>query len=58
MSLPTIWYHQFKFLTNFRKFAKSEKVRFIKKVGKLAKFVILLQDAHKGGGAALVFGQS
>ena len=58
MSLPTIWYHRFQFLTNFRKFAKSEKVRFIKKVGKLAKFVISLQNAHKGGGAALAPGQS
>ena len=47
MSLPTIWYHQFQFLINFAKFAKSEKVRFIKKVGKLAKFVIPLHDAHK-----------
>ena len=58
MSLSTIWYHRFQFLTNFRKFAKSEKVIFIKKAGKLAKFVILLQDAHEGGGAALVSGQS
>ena len=58
MSLPTIWYHQFQFLINFRKFAKREKVGFIKKVGKLAKFVILLQDAHEGGSAALVSGQS
>ena len=48
MSLPPIWYHQFQFLTNFRKFAKSEKVRFIKKAGKLAKFVILFHNAHKG----------
>ena len=37
---------------------KEEKVRFIEKVGKLAKFVILLQDAHEGGGAALAPGQS
>ena len=58
MSLPTIWYHLFQCLTNFRKFARSEKVRFIKKVGKLAKFLILLQDAHEGGGAALVSGQN
>ena len=58
MSLSTIWYHWFQFLINFRKFAKREKVRFIKKVGKLAKFVILLQDAHKGGGVTLVSGQS
>ena len=58
MSLPTIWYYQFQFLINFRKFAKSQKVRFIEKVGKLAKFVILLQDAHKGGSAALASGQS
>ena len=58
MSLPTIWYHLFQFLTNFRKFAKSEKVRFIEKVRKLAKFVIPLQDAHEGGSAALVSGQS
>ena len=58
MSLPTIWYHWFQFLINFTKFLKSEKVRFIEKVGKLAKFVILLQDAHEGGSAALVSGQS
>ena len=58
MSLPTIWYHRFQFLTNFRKFANSERVRFIKKVGKLAKFVIPLQDAHEGGSATLVSGQS
>ena len=58
MSLPTIWYHQFQFLVDFRKFAKSEKVRFIEKAGKLAKFVIPLQDAHEGGGVALVSGQS
>ena len=53
-----IWYHRFQFLTNFRKFAKSEKVRFIEKVGKLAKFIILLQDTHKEGSAALVSDQS
>ena len=58
MSLPTIWYHQFQFLMNFRKFVKSEKARFIEKVGKLAKFVILLQDANEGGSAALGSGQS
>ena len=56
MSLPTIWYHWFQFLINFRKFAKSEKVRFIEKVGKLAKFVIQLQDAYEGGSAALASG--
>ena len=33
-------------------------MRFIEKVGKLAKFVISLQDAHEGGGTALVSGQS
>ena len=33
-------------------------MRFIKKVGKLAKFVISLQDAHEGGSAALVSDQS
>ena len=44
MSLPTIWYHHFQFLINFRKFAKREKVRFVKKVGKLAKLVISSQD--------------
>ena len=58
MSLPTIWYHQFQFLINFRKFVKSEKVGCIEKVGKLAKFVILLQDAHEGGSAALASGQN
>ena len=58
MFLPTIWYHQFPFLTNFRKFANSEKVRFIKKVGKLDRFVILPQNAHERGSAALVSGQS
>ena len=57
MSLPIIWYHWFQFLINFRKFSKSKNVRFIKKAGKLAKFVILLQDAHEGGSAALVSGQ-
>ena len=57
MPLSTIWYHRFKILINFRKFAKREIVRFIKKVGKLAKFVILLQDAHEGGGVALASGQ-
>ena len=31
-------------------------MRFIKKVGKLAKFVIPLQDAHEGGSAALASG--
>ena len=58
MSLPTIWYYQFQFLINFRKYVKSEKVIFIEKVGKLAKFVILLQDAHERGSAALASGQS
>ena len=53
MSLSTIWYHQFQFLINFRKFTKSEKVRFIEKVGKLTKFVIPLQDAHERGSATL-----
>ena len=32
-------------------------MRFIKKVGKLAKFVIPLQDVHKGEGAAMASGQ-
>ena len=58
MSLSTIWYHRFQFLINFSKFTKSEKVRFIKKAGKLAKFVILLPDAHEGGSATLASGQS
>ena len=58
MSLSTIWYHSFKFLSNFIKFAKREKVRFVKRAGKLAKFVILLQDAHEGGSAAVASGQS
>ena len=58
MSLSTGWYHRFQFLSNFRKFAKREIVRFIEKVGKLAKFVISLQDAHNGGSAALASGQS
>ena len=49
--------YQFQFL-NFRKFAKREIVRFMEKAGKLAKFVISLQDAQKGGGAALASGQS
>ena len=58
MSLSTIWYHHFKFLSNFIKFTKRKKVRFVKRVGKLAKFVILLQDAHEGGSAAVDSGQS
>ena len=58
MSLPTIWYHWFQFLINFRKFTKSEKVRFIEKAGKLAKFVILFQDVHERGSTALASGQS
>ena len=33
-------------------------MRFIKKAGKLAKFFISPQDAHEGGGVALVSGQS
>ena len=44
MSLSTIWYHCFKFLSNFIKFTKREKVRFVKRVGKLAKFAISSQD--------------
>ena len=47
MSPSTIWYYWFQFLINFRNFAKREKVRFIKMVGKLAKFVILSQDARE-----------
>ena len=35
MSLSTIWYHRFKFLSNLIKFTKREKVRFIKLAGKL-----------------------
>ena len=33
-------------------------MRFIERAGKLGKFGILLQDAHEGGGAALVSDQS
>ena len=47
MSLPTIWYHRFQFLINFRKFVKKEKMRFVEKAGKLAKFAILSQDARE-----------
>ena len=45
MTPSTIWYHRFQILINFKIFVKREKVRFIKKVGKLGKFVILSQDA-------------
>ena len=44
MSLSTVWYPHFKFLSNFIKFTKREKVRFVKRVGKLAKFAIFSQD--------------
>ena len=40
------------------KIPKHDYLRFIKSVGKLAKFAILLQDAHEGGSVALVSGQS
>ena len=40
------------------KIPKCDYLRFIKLAGKLAKFAILLQDAHEGGSAALVSGQS
>ena len=58
MALSTIWYHWFQSLINFRKFTTREKVRFNKRVGKLAKFGILLQDAHEKVCAALVSDQS
>ena len=58
MSLSTAWHPSFKFLSNFIKITKCDYVRFIKSVGKLAKFAISLQDAHEGGCAALVSGQS
>ena len=58
MSLSTVWYPHFKFLSNFIKIPKHDYVRFIEAVGKLAKFAILLQDAHEGGSSALVSGQS
>ena len=57
MSLSTAWYPHFKFLSNFIKIPKCDYVRFIKSVGKLAKFAIPLQDAHEGGSAALASGQ-
>ena len=44
MSLSTVWYPHFKFLSNFIKFTKREKVRFVKRVEKLAKFAIFSQD--------------
>ena len=47
MSLPTVWHHHFKFLSSFEKLSKWKHVRFVKKVGKLAKFVILSQDARE-----------
>ena len=40
-------------LENFNQIQKSEKVRFIEKAGKLAKFVIPLQDAHERGSTTL-----
>ena len=49
MTLSTIWYHRFQILINYKIFAKCEKVRFIEKVGKLGKFVILSQDATPTG---------
>ena len=58
MSLSTVWYHHLKFLNNFIKIPKCDYLRFIELAGKLAKFAILLQDAHEGGSAALVSGQS
>ena len=45
MTPSTIWYHRFQILINFKIFVKREKVRFIKKAGKLGKSVILSQDA-------------
>ena len=45
MTPSTIWYHQFQILINFKIYDKREKVRFIKKAGKLGKSVILSQDA-------------
>ena len=56
MSLSTIWYHHFKVLSNYK--IHQKRKRFVKRVGKLAKFVILLQDAHEGGSAAVASGQS
>ena len=43
MSLSTVWYPHFKFLSNIIKFTKREKVRFVKRVGKLAKLAIFSQ---------------
>ena len=44
MSLSIAWYPHFKFLSNFIKIPKCDYMRFIKLVGKLAKFVISSQD--------------